>query len=112
MEYQVRIGKIKDFNGHWMSGIASLAILDSETEQLEWIHCENASTVRALDACFGGIIQEGHSVSVEGIADQEIYWSLDDMGLIFESFTPVDDASQELIEFFENERLEVVTNDN
>jgi len=104
MEYQVRIGKIKDFQGNWMSGLAMLLIEDSETGQVERVHCESAPTVRALEGCFGGIMQDGHTADVERIANQEIYWSLDDMGLIFDSFTPVADASNELIAFFENER--------
>ena len=82
---EVRRGTITGFRGSWMSGIGYL-LVDGVG-----VACENAPTVRALDACFGDVIAEGHTVSQEAIIGKEIYYSMDDMGLVLGGFTPVDE---------------------
>jgi len=103
----VRRGTIKRFGGSWGSGLGFLEIEDSEGAGVEQVPCENAATVRALEGAFGDVIAEGHCVNPEGgHVGQEIYWSYDETGLVLASFTPVDEASEELLDVFENERAE------
>lgn len=100
-------GCITGFRGSWGSGIGYLFVEDEE-ESLHIISCENAPTVRALDACFGNVIGDGHIVRNDdeaGYVNQWIYYSLDDMGLILEAFTPVDDASEELVAEYEKQEI-------
>ena len=82
---EMRRGTITGFSGHWLSGIGYL-LVDGVG-----VPCENAPTVRALDACFGDVIAEGHTVSQETIVGKEIYYSMDDLGLVLGGFTPVDE---------------------
>ena len=77
-------GTITGFQGSWGSGLGYL-VIDGIP-----IACENASTVRALEAAFGDVIAPGHTVDQEAIKGKEIYWSMDDMGLILAGFTPVE----------------------
>jgi hypothetical protein len=101
---EIRKGIIRGFEGSWGSGIGLLVVEDYETEVVERVRCENAQTVRSLEGAFGNVIGEGHSVSSNpGFMNQEIFWSMDDMGLILGGFTPVDEASEELLEYFENQ---------
>jgi benzoyl-CoA reductase/2-hydroxyglutaryl-CoA dehydratase subunit BcrC/BadD/HgdB len=95
---EVHRGVIEEFRGSWMSGLATLVISG------EPVPCENAPTVRALEAAFGNVIAPGHTVNQEAIRGKEIYWSYDDMGLVLESFTPVDDPR------LDEEFLEEVSN--
>ena len=100
-------GKILEFRGSWGSGLGYLVIEDSKTGQILAVPCENASTVRALEGAFGNVIAPGHSVDPQGgHVGQEVYWSYDDMGLTLEAFTPVDQASPELIEHYEKQYLD------
>lgn len=92
-------GTIKDFNGNWGSGIATLIILDSKGH-IQNIHCENPTTVRALESAFGNVITEGHTVNCNSFIGKEIYFSVDNIGLL-EVFTPVEEASEEFVEEFE-----------
>jgi len=82
-------GTINGFHGSWMSGIATL-IIDGVP-----IPCENTTTARALDACFGDVITNAHCVDSNAIAGKEVYWSLDEMGLILAGFTPVNAPEME-----------------
>lgn len=77
-------GKIEGFRGSWGSGIGYL-IVDGQS-----IPCDNAPTVRALDACFGGVIGNAHNVQ-EGPSwiGKEIVYSIDPFGLLL-GFTPAD----------------------
>ena len=100
---EIRKGTIQDFQGSWGSGLGILIIQDSKTKQVENIPCENAATVRALESCFGNVITEGHSANGNGYKDQEVFWSMGEMGLVFGGFTPVEDASIELVEKYENQ---------
>lgn len=97
-------GTLVQFAGSWQSGLGYLIIRDSETLAVEQVPCENAPTVRALEACFGKVITEGHTASGNGYKGQEVYWSYDEFGLCLGGFTPVDDASEELVEAYESER--------
>jgi len=103
----VRKGKLKGFRGSWESGLGSLIIEDSETEITEEIPCDNGPTVRALEGCFGNVIGEKHCVKSDqeaGFYDKEVYWSKDEMGLTLAGFTPVDEATEELVALFDQER--------
>lgn len=99
---KIEKGKIVEFRGSWMSGLATLVLRDDAGSLVE-VPCENAATVRAFDACFGDVIADGHSVNQDAIKDKEIYWSYDGFGLVLGGFTPVDDASIELVEMYEEQ---------
>ena len=103
---EIRKGKLLQFGGSWSSGLGYLLIEDSETGAVEQVPCENAPTVRALEACFGNVITPGHTAGGNGYKDQEVYWSYDEMGFILRGFTPVEDVSPELIKAFDLERIE------
>lgn len=92
---EIRKGKIVGFQGMWMSGLATLIIKDSRTGNLDYIHCDNAPTVRALDAAFGDVITEGHMIDNKAIKGKNIYYSLGSFGIL-EAFTPVGEASLKL----------------
>lgn len=103
----IRKGKLKGFRGNWMSGLAYLVIEDSESGMTEEVMCENGSTVRALEGCFGNVIGDAHCVEPDeraGFYDKEVYWNMDEMGLILAGFTPVDDAPEEVVALFNQER--------
>jgi len=85
-------GTIVQFRGSWGSGIGFLDIKDSETGEVQSIPCENSPTVRALEACFGNVITEGHTANGRGYIGKEIYWDYDELGMILEGFTPVDES--------------------
>jgi len=103
---EVYKAKILGFRGNWLSGLATLILEDSEgSGGASQIHCENAATVRALQGAFGNVIGEGHTVNNNGgFVGREVYYSMDDMDLILECFTPVEDASEELIDYYNKER--------
>ena len=79
----VKPGVIDGFSGSWSSGLGYL-IIDGVP-----VPCDNAGTVRALDACFGNVISPGHLVSQESIAGKEIWYSVGPCGVL-ESFGPID----------------------
>lgn len=86
-----RRGTLGKFLGSWSSGLGFLEI-DGHP-----IPCENALTVRALDACFGDVIQLGHAVSSEGFEGREVVYSVDDLGLLL-GFTPIEEwAGPEIV---------------
>jgi len=100
---EIRKGIIKNFSGSWLSGLGSILIEDSETGECEVVPCENASTVRALEGCFGDVVIDAHCVDSQGgHVDQEVYWSYDDIGLVLGGFTPIVEASLELERMYEN----------
>lgn len=96
---EIMRGTIRGIQGSWGSGLATL-ILDNAQ-----VHCENAATVRAMEAAFGNVIGQGHTINNEtgGHVGREIYYSLDEFGLILAAFTPVEEASDELIEAYEKQ---------
>ena len=102
---QIRKGKLLQFHGSWMSGLGSLDIEDSETGQVESVPCDNGATVRALESCFGNVITPGHTAGGDGYKGQEVYWSYDEYGMMLGGFTPVSEASEELNELYEKERV-------
>jgi hypothetical protein len=81
-------GTIDGFSGSWGSGLGFL-IIDGHP-----VPCENAATVRALEACFGGVIAPGHLVDREAIVGQEIWYSVSPWGVL-EAFSPVDDNNED-----------------
>lgn len=89
-------GTIKDFNGSWHSGLATITIKDSKTKQEQIIPCENGQTVRMLDAAFGGVIVGNHSAKLVNVIGKEIYWHYGDYGGILGWFIPVDQADEEI----------------
>ena len=101
---EIRKGKLIQFRGSWGSGLAVLEIEDSETGEHELVPCDNGATVRALEAAFGDVITEAHTANGDGYKGQEVYWSLDEFGLVLEAFTPVGDATPELVEIYQKER--------
>lgn len=98
-------GTIKDFSGSWGSGVGYLTIEDSKTKKIEEIPCENGQTVRALENCFGNVITANHTANGTAFKDREIFWSYDEIGLVLGGFTPVEEASAELIEQYYKEDL-------
>jgi len=98
---EIRKGRLIQFRGSYSSGLATLEIEDSETGAHEFIPCDNGATVRALEAAFGGVITEGHTANGDGYKGQEVYWSHDEFGLVLEGFTPVEDASPELVDCYQ-----------
>jgi len=77
-------GRITGFSGSWGSGIATLYIDGMP------IHCENAATVRALDACFD-CIGENHTVCPGKLIGQEIEYTVDELGLLL-GFSPLEEG--------------------
>ena len=102
----VRKGFLVQFHGSYGSGLGFMTIRDSETGSQDSVPCDNGATVRALEGCFGDVITPGHTASGAGYKEQEVYWSLDEMGMMLQAFTPVDEASDELIEAYEAEKAE------
>lgn len=96
---KINRGIIKEFRGSWQSGLGSL-ILESLDGGLVMVPCENGATVRALDACFGGVIDQAHGVNQEAIAGKEIYWSYDEYGCLLGGFTPVEEAEEKLLKAY------------
>jgi hypothetical protein len=76
-------GTLTGFSGSWMSGIGQLIFSDRPA-----VMCENAQTVRSLQACYGDVIDKGHTASIK--SPREIVYSVDDVGLLL-GFTPVDE---------------------
>jgi hypothetical protein len=72
-------GTIKGFKGSWDSGIASLTV--EQKDGTKTIYCDNAPTVRALDALFGNVI-DGHSVNLEAILGRKIRYALDESSIL------------------------------
>jgi hypothetical protein len=81
-------GTIDGFMGSWGSGLAHL-IIDGHP-----VPCDNAATVRALEACFGDVIEPGHTVSQESIVGREIRYSVSHWGVL-EAFSLANDHNAE-----------------
>jgi len=97
----IQRGVIEGFQGTWGSGLGFLVVSGVP------VPCDNGSTVRALEGCFGDVIGPAHSVDNVngGHIGKEIFYSLDDMGMILEAFTPVDEAPPELMEAWEKSQV-------
>jgi len=87
-------GIILGFRGSWSSGIASLILKDESGKTIE-IPCENTATVRALDACYGGVIKSGRTVNEKSFIGKKIFYEYDDLGLMLGGFVPVCDLCEE-----------------
>jgi len=104
MEEIIEKGTIQEFRGSWMSGLATLVIED-ELGGIHHVPCDNAPTVRALEGAFGGVIGDAHDVKTDGgHVSKEVYYSTDFVGVLI-AFTPVDEASDELIEYYEKQEV-------
>ncbi len=93
---EIRKGRLIQFGGSWGSGLGTLEIEDSETGERESVPCDNGATVRALEAAFGNVITPVHTANGNGYKGREVYWSLDEFGLVLEGFTPVEDGLPDL----------------
>ena len=100
---EIKKGKIKDLQGSWGSGMAILVVETDEGR--ESLPCDNGPTVRALDSCFG-VIEPGHTFNIKNAVDKEIFYSMDELGLLLAGFTPVEDAPIELVEAYESQSQE------
>lgn len=78
-------GTLIGFGGSWRSGIGYLLFSDRPA-----VMCENAPTVRALQAAYGDVIGEAHTAKIK--SPREIVYSVDDMGLLT-AFTPAEQWS-------------------
>lgn len=83
----MKTGTIVDFRGSWGSGIATLLLKVGKKHQT--VPCENAQTVRALDAMFGNVITPGHGVDVFAIRGKKVQFDVDDIGVL-SSLSPVE----------------------
>jgi hypothetical protein len=98
---EIRHGKILEFRGSWMSGLAYLVIEDTDFGVVS-VPCDNGTTVRSLEAAFGNTIGDGHTVEQNGgFVGQYIYYSMDEFGLVMAAFTPESEASLELVEAYQ-----------
>jgi len=100
---EIRKGKLIQFYGSWGSGLGYLEIEDSETGEHEHVPCDNGVTVRVLEGAFGDTITEGHTANGNGYKGRGVYWSYDEFGLVLGGFTPVEDASPELVDCYKRE---------
>ena len=76
MSYTFR-GHIMAFHGSWLSGLAVLEVMLANGEARP-IYYENAPTVRALDACFGGVIRPHHTAAIPAeLRQREVVLSVD-----------------------------------
>jgi len=98
---KIHKGTIVEFVGSWSSGLATLRIEDAEGITHN-VPCDNGPLGRALISAFGAN-GGGHTIDNTAIRGKEIYWAWDDMGLYMSAFTPVEEASPELVEAYENQ---------
>ena len=72
------IGKILGFTAHYGSGVAHIEL---EVEGVRCVvACENAPTVRALNAIYPCV--NGHSVLVNELIGKFIWFELNDFGML------------------------------
>jgi len=93
MSETMRKWTIAGIGGHPMSGLWTLQFEDGSSA-----HIESGYGVRALASCFGAT--EGTGDLLMKIRGKEIYYSVDAFGVL-EAFTPVDEATPELIAEYE-----------
>ena len=104
MVVEIKKGKLIQFRGSWGSGLGYLEIEDSETGEHEYVPCDNGATVRALESAFGDVITPEHTANGNGYKGQEVYWSYDEFGLVLAAFTPIEDASPELVDCYQKNK--------
>jgi len=106
IERDIYKGKIIAFHGTWMSGLATLEIEDYDRGIVN-VPCDNAQIARALDSAFGGVIGDAHTVLQDAIQGKEIFYGMDDMGLVLGFIIPVENATPELIEAYERTKASI-----
>lgn len=99
----IQFGKIIEFRGSWNSGIATLVIEHEDGTRVN-VPCDNAPTVRALNAAYGNVIQHGHKASTKPFIDKWIYYAWDNMGLMLAGFEPQEIASESLVSAYEQQK--------
>lgn len=73
-------GTILDFSGSWGSGMGFLKV-KLQNGTIKSIPCDNAETVRSLEAAFGDTISEGHTVKKKGAyVGKKISFAMTDWG--------------------------------
>lgn len=82
-------GTIVGFRGSWSSGIAQLVVEDDHGKQ-QSIPCENTATVRALNACYGNVINSGRTANPRSFIGKKIFYEYGEWGLLGR-FIPVCD---------------------
>ena len=100
---EIKKGEILGFEGSWGSGIGYLLVRNLATGQIERCTCENAPTVRSLQAALGNAIGEGHTISQNaGFVGKIIYYGAGEwLGVGW--FCPEDEADFELTELYEKQ---------
>lgn len=91
------VGLFRESGG---SGIALLGIEDDEKGKV-LIPCDGNPACRAFDAAFPGTLIGGR-FNNDGIAGERIYYTVNELGVL-EAFVPVEDATPELVEEYEEE---------
>ena len=80
MKRELSEGVIRGFRGSHRSGVATLIV---ETDDgLDEVMCDNAQTVRSLDAAFGDCIGEGHTVNDSGFVGKRIRYDRGPVGVL------------------------------
>lgn len=92
-------GKIIGFGGNWGSGLATLTLEDMDTGEIVSVYADSGPLGRALGECYDAI-GAGNTIDNEKIAGEEVYFSLNDLGLL-EAFSPVDTANPMLVQIYE-----------
>lgn len=101
----IRKGRIIGLFREPGSGLAMLALNDDLRGKV-LIPCEGNPTARAFDEAFGpGFIVDGVSTDNSVIQGEEIYYTLDQVG-VMETFTIADRAPVEMVEEYEAEKRE------
>ena len=90
MKEKIIKGTIAGISGDALSKLWTLHFEDGSSAKIG-----SGSGVRQLAACYGAI--EGTSDLIGKIKGKEIFYSVNDMG-VMEGFSPVEEASEELLE--------------
>ncbi len=84
------IGTIVGFAGSPLSGLGYIFV-ESE-EGIQPLMCDNPTTVRALDECFGNVIQ-GMRINNDAIKGKRIEFETNRIGVL-EWFVPIEEESR------------------
>jgi len=98
-------GTIRGFSGSWGSGLASVVIENSNGFAV-MVPVENGAFVRAAEDAFGNVIAPGHTVNVDALAGQEIFYWFDELGMLMSGFLPVAEADEEFEEQYRSQPTE------
>jgi hypothetical protein len=75
------LATIKDFEGHWGSGLALLTV-ETENGEIRTIPCDNAETCRQFNRAFGDAIVGGILFNVDAVKGKKIEYWTDDIGVL------------------------------